>query len=78
MRVKTWKVLDYGRVPVDAGTVSFTCPCGAEAEMPCLGRPLAQIGAGIVFDNDVDGYLPETVQCRRCRRILTGWSTHVR
>lgn len=68
--VKTWKILDYGDVPKDARTVEFTCLCGQEAQLPVKGRAIAQIEAGLVFDNDERGVLPETIQCRRCKRIL--------
>lgn len=73
MRVKTWKILDRGKVPKNALTVTYDCPhCGHEAELPVKGRALAQIaGGGIVFDNDQKGEIPPTVQCRKCRRILT-------
>ena len=72
MRVRTWKVLDYGEVPEGSPTCSYSCRCGYEAELPVLGRPLAQMGfSGIVFDNDGPYALPTTVQCRKCRRILT-------
>ena len=78
MRVKTWKVLDYGLVPEGASTVSFSCVCGYEAEMPVSGTPLAQIGAGIVFSPDSAGALPAVVQCRKCRRILDKGGPDVR
>ena len=71
MRVKTWRIIDYGTVPEDAPQVPFTCPCGVEAAMPVQGRPLAQVGAGIVFDTVGPWAIPAVVQCRKCRRILT-------
>jgi hypothetical protein len=73
MRVKTWKVLDMGDVPEGSPLHPFSCyHCGYEAEMPMMGRPLAQLGGGgIVFDNDGPYALPMTVQCRKCRRIFT-------
>lgn len=73
MRVKTWKIFDYGEVPQGAPSYDYNCPhCGYEAQMPMKGRPLAQIGGGgIVFDIDEKGALPDVVQCRKCRRILT-------
>jgi hypothetical protein len=69
----TWKVLDRGRVPESGPrvtTVSYTCPrCGRDAEMPVLGRPIAQLaGGGIVFDNDGVNALPSAIECRSCRR----------
>ena len=72
MRVKTWRILDYGRVPESSATVPFSCACGHEAELPVKGRVIAQFGdGGVVFDNDCKGELPTTIQCRKCRRILT-------
>lgn len=72
MRVKTWKVIDRGDVPDGAPTVPYECVCGHEAQLPVRGRPLAQIaGGGIVFDTNERYGLPPTVQCRKCRRILT-------
>ena len=72
MRVKTWKVLDWGRVPPDTPTaVPLTCQCGREAHLPVLGRAIAQLaGGGIIFDPG-DHAIPATVQCRHCLRILT-------
>lgn len=70
MRVKTWKVLDYGTVLEGSRAVEFTCECGCEAEVPVGGRVLAQIGMGLVFDT-TGGALPRTIQCRKCRRIYT-------
>jgi hypothetical protein len=72
MPVKTWIVIDYGDVSPDAETVPYECPCGVEAELPIKGRPIAAIGGGgIVFDTNERGALPKTIQCRKCRRILT-------
>jgi DNA-directed RNA polymerase subunit RPC12/RpoP len=73
MRVKTWKIIDYGEVPPGAPTISYSCPrCGSEAEMPVKGRALAQLaGGGIVFDTNEIGALPATVQCRRCSRVFS-------
>jgi hypothetical protein len=70
MRVKTWKILDYGPVEQGAPVVEFGCLCGYEAMVPVKGRALAQIGAGIVFDTR-GGALPDSIQCRKCRRIYS-------
>lgn len=73
MRVKTWKILDYGDVPTGASTISYSCQaCGHEAAMPVKGRALAQLaGGGIVFDTNEEGAIPATVQCRKCGRTFT-------
>lgn len=72
MRIRTWKILDRGAVPGGAATISYSCRCGYEAELPVRGRALAQIGfGGVVFDNDGPYALPTTIQCRKCGRILT-------
>lgn len=70
MRVKTWKVLDYGQVPADSPTVLYTCKCGTEAALPVVGMPIAQFGMGLVFDNQCKGHLPAIIKCRKCRRIF--------
>lgn len=76
MRVKTWKVLDYGKVPKSAPTVPFECWCGHEAQLPVLGRPIAITGGhwspgdeGIIFDPGPHA-IPAEIQCRRCNRIF--------
>ena len=72
MKIRTWKVLDYGAVPESAPTISYSCPCGYEAELPVKGRALAQLAqGGIIFDNDGPYALPTTIQCRKCGRVLT-------
>jgi len=71
MRVKTWKILDRGDVPLDAATVDFACVhCGREAVLPVVGRPLAQVESGVVFDNDRRGIMPRLIQCRKCGKVL--------
>ena len=64
----SWRVLDYGEVPMTARTVDYVClGCGHEAVLPVLGLAIAQIGQGLVFDSG--GYaMPKVIQCRRCRR----------
>jgi hypothetical protein len=75
MRVKTWKVLDMGKVPETARLYPLECGCGTEALVPMLGIPIAACGSdghlpeAIVFDGA--GALPKVVQCRTCRRIFT-------
>ena len=67
----SWKVIGRGCVPDGAPTVLYTCTgCGKEARLPVLGLPVAQVQAGIVFDNGIFA-LPDTIQCRRCRRRYT-------
>ena len=70
MRVKTWRVLDRGTVPDTAAMVPVSCICGYEAAVPYVGRPLAAIGQGVVFDVGVPHALPPTIQCRKCGRVL--------
>jgi hypothetical protein len=66
----TWRILQRGDVPPNAQEISFGCPgCGAEAGLPILGLPIAQIGAGIVFDVGKNA-MPVRIQCRSCRRIF--------
>lgn len=75
MRVKTWKVLDYGLVPEGSRTIPYTCSCGHEAELPVKGQVIAILGdgdggdGGVVFDNDGPYALPTKIQCRRCGRV---------
>ena len=72
MRQATWKIIDRGEVPERAGTVEYDCPaCGREALLPVLGLPIAQIGAGIVFDTGKHA-MPAVIQCRHCRRCFEG------
>lgn len=75
MREKTWKVLEYGQVPPDSMRALYTClHCGHEAHIPVVGRPIAQVGMGIVFD--APPYeMPTRIQCRKCRRIYETRST---
>lgn len=68
MRVKTWRIIDRGRVPDNAETVPYECPCGNEAEIPVSGRVLALAAGGIVFDGE--HAMPPTIQCRKCGRVL--------
>jgi hypothetical protein len=64
----TWKILNFGRVPAGSQEIEFDCPnCGRSAKLPILGRPLAQLAGGIVFDNDHHA-MPAEIQCRSCRR----------
>lgn len=68
----SWRIIDRGDVPERGSSiVLFDCVgCGAEAELPVLGLPLAQIEGGIVFD--IGKYaMPRVIQCRHCRRRFT-------
>lgn len=71
MRVRTWKVLDRGEVPVGAPTISYSCRCGYEAELPVVGLALAQTSDGAVVFDIGRHAMPTTIQCRKCGRILT-------
>lgn len=72
VKQRNWKILDRGAVPVGAPTMSFACPnCDREAEMPVIGRPLAQLkDGGIVFDNDGPYAGPELIRCPFCRHTF--------
>ena len=66
--MRTWKVIEWGRVPQSAATIEYGCPdCGYEALLPVLGIVIADLGHGLVFDVGPHA-LPDEVQCRRCRR----------
>ncbi len=77
MRVKTWKILNRGAVPENARLIPWTCRCGREAMLPIKGTPMAVTGdeklgdVGIIFDIDMKGEMPTTIQCRRCGRVMT-------
>jgi hypothetical protein len=78
MRVKTWRVLDYGVVPTDAPTIPYDCPCGREAELPIKGRVIAVTSdGGVIFDTR-ERAIPDKIQCRRCGRVLVRDSENVR
>ena len=71
MRVKTWKIIDYGDVPETASTIEFTCvKCGREAMLPVTGCAIAQSGSALIFDIG-DYAMPRTIQCRKCGRVFT-------
>ena len=65
----TWKILDFGRVPTaGAQEIEFDCPnCGRPAKLPILGRAMAQLQSGLVFDTG-PREMPAAIQCRSCRR----------
>lgn len=66
MKIKRWKILDRGSVPVLAETVSYTCPaCLRDAELPVLGTVIAQLGPGLIFDPGPRA-LPSSVRCPSC------------
>lgn len=70
MTVKTWKVIDIGRVDLKtARCIDFDCACGTVAELPVNGLPIAQSGASLVFDTGRHA-MPSKIQCRRCGRVL--------
>lgn len=78
MRVKTWKVLDYGTVPEGAPTIPYDCPCGHEAALPIRGRVIAVTSdGGVIFDSQ-ERALPPKIQCRRCGRVLVREVANVR
>ena len=66
--MRNWRILDYGKVPQDARKLDFTCPhCERDSALPHVGTPMAQIGAGIVF-NPGEHAMPAKIQCPYCRR----------
>jgi hypothetical protein len=71
--VLSWRVLDYGAVPAPpatTGSIDFTCThCGLELKLPVVGRVIAQIGDGLVWDLGPRA-MPKVIQCRNCRRML--------
>ena len=67
----TWRILDLATVPPNAPTIIFDCPsCTTPATLPVVGRALAQVQRGVVFDPGPYA-LPRTIQCRHCRRRFT-------
>lgn len=72
MRQKTWKVLEYGDVDLDAPTtnlIEYHCVgCGRDAMLPVKGVAMAQTGSGLVFDLG-EHAVPIVIQCRGCRRV---------
>ncbi len=77
MRVKTWKIIDYGQVPETSTTIPWECHCGRVAQLPVVGRVLAISGGSesngdesVVFDIGRHA-IPTTIQCRKCGRVST-------
>jgi len=65
--MKEWTILDPGEVPSGARKVLFTCTeCGADATLPVVGVPIAQAGAGLVFDRGPRS-LPSVIECPVCK-----------
>ena len=69
MRVKTWKILDAGGVTKWDTSIELECRCGNAARLPVVGRPIAQVGIGLIFDPGTHA-IPKTIQCRTCGRVL--------
>jgi len=74
--VKTWKVLSP--FETDGGTVDLICPhCMTDATVQTNGKVpvIAVLGLGLVLDPPdfpvPDNFLPNTIQCRGCRRIYS-------
>lgn len=81
MRMKTWKIIDWGGVDHNAKTVPYRCGCGREAELPVRGRLLAICGGddvrgdgGLIFDSGAHE-VPPIIQCRKCGRVKTTKNT---
>mgnify|MGYP001584562824 CR=1 FL=1 len=77
-RERTWKVKSWvgDGVGCDGG-LELSCPaCGRSARLPMhvevQRQAIACVGLNLIFDQSdyrpKDGYLPESVQCRWCRR----------
>ena len=66
--MRTWKILHWKDRPEHTTTVAFNCPsCGMESNIEVGGKPMAQIGAGIIFD--LGGHsMPDAIECPHCRR----------
>ena len=78
--MRTWKVLEPDDFEETGEPVGTTCPnCWADADLPTHGHPgaliIATMGLGIVFDppdhTPPDGWLPTTIECRRCHHIYS-------
>ena len=70
MNTPEWRIIDQGDPPpVWTGDIMFACPhCGAEAKLPIIGTPLAQLsGGGLVFEPG-PRQIPKIIQCRFCRK----------
>lgn len=67
--MRKWKILDFGSVPENAPPkLEFTCTnCMRDALLPVVGRPIAQISSGIVFDIG-DYAIPKKIRCPHCRK----------
>lgn len=66
--MKNWKIRKWTGKPERTNKVSFACPdCGNDALLEVAGRPMAQVGAGLVFDIG-DHSMPEEIQCPNCKR----------
>lgn len=70
--MKSWRVMEVGSPPPSrTHKVPFTClTCGEESNLGVCGSPLAQAGAGIVFDPGAR-WMPKTIRCPHCLASLT-------
>jgi hypothetical protein len=68
-RNSTWRILDPEPPDTWTGHFSYSCPnCGADAELPVVGRVIAQLSdGGLVFDPGPK-LVPRKIQCRICRK----------
>ena len=82
--MRTFKVI--GEFKAD-GHIPMCCPkCETDAHVPTNGSPgcsiMATIGLGIVTDpagaEPRRGFIPETIQCRKCKTVWTSEPEDVR
>jgi hypothetical protein len=85
--VKRWKVLDWPARPASTRPLMLCCPrCQTDQQLEVGHTPggviIAAMALTIVFDppnyKPRDNFMPESIQCRNCRKIFSSEVTHVR
>lgn len=76
--MRTWKVIKWKPEPSEIEDwVPLDCTCGYEAMCPAAEKApvIAAFGMALVFDppgySPPDNYLPNIIQCRKCKKIYT-------